>query len=40
MEKKMYSLTYCYEGVEDSKPFAATLAVSNDIEKLKNRMRE
>lgn len=40
MEKKMYSLTYCYEGVDDSKPFAATLAVSNDIEKLKKRMKE
>ena len=40
METKMYSLTYCYEGVDDSKPFAATLAVSNDIEKLKKRMKE
>lgn len=36
----MYSLTYCYEGVENSSPFAVTLAVSDDIEKLKNYMNE
>lgn len=40
MEKKMYSLTYCYEGVDDSTPFAATLAVSDDIEKLTKYMKE
>ena len=40
MEKKMYSLTYCYEGVDDSKPFAVTLAVSDDIEKLTKYMKE
>ena len=40
MEKKMYSLTYCYEGVGDSTPFASTLAVSDDIEKLTKYMKE
>lgn len=40
MEKKMYSLTYCYEGVEGSSPFGLTLAVSDDIEKLKKYMEE
>lgn len=40
MEKKMYSLTYCYEGVDDSTPFAVTLAVSDDIEKLTKYMKE
>lgn len=40
MEKKMYSLTYCYEGVDGSTPFGITLAVSNDFEKLKKYMKE
>lgn len=41
MEKKMYSLTYCYEGIDNySNPFAITLAVSDDIEKLKKYMEE
>lgn len=40
MKKKMYSLTYCYEGVDNSTPFAVTLAVSDDFEKLKKYMKE
>lgn len=36
MENKMFSLTYCYDGA--NAPFACTLAVSNDKEKLKKYM--
>ena len=38
MEKKMFALTYCYEGYDDNVPFATTIAVSEDIEILKNEM--
>lgn len=34
MEKKMYALTFIYEGVDDYLPFAQTIAVSEDREKL------
>lgn len=40
MEKKMYALTYCYEGVDNTAPYGATLAVSTDIEKLKAEMEK
>lgn len=34
MEKKMYALTFIYEGVDDYLPFAQTIAVSEDRDKL------
>ena len=34
MEKKMYALTFIYEGVDDCLPFAQTIAVSEDRDKL------
>ena len=41
MEKFMYALTFCYEGIEGSTvPHASTLAVSDDKEKLIQRMEE
>lgn len=38
MNKTMYALTYCYEGVDDNSPFACTIAVSTDKEKLREKM--
>ena len=38
MEKKIFALTYCYEGTYNTSPYGATLAVSTDIEKLKAEM--
>ena len=41
MKKDMYALTFCYEGVEGSTvPHASTLAISDDQEKLIQRMEE
>lgn len=40
MEKKMFALTWCYEGVDDNNPVANTIAVSEDREKLVEKMRE
>jgi hypothetical protein len=37
-ENKMYALTYCYEGVDDNSPYAVTLAVSSDKQKLLDEM--
>lgn len=37
-ENKMYALTYCYEGVDDNPPYAVTLAVSTDKQKLLDEM--
>ena len=34
MEKKMYALTFIYEGVDDYLPFSSTIAVSEDRDKL------
>lgn len=34
MEKKMYALTFIYEGVDDCLPYAVTIAVSEDRDKL------
>ena len=38
--KRMYALTYCFEGVDDSYPYATTIAVSEDEEKLRKKMEE
>ena len=38
--KKMFALTYCFEGVDDSCPYATTIAVSEDEEKLRKKMEE
>lgn len=40
MEKKLYALTYCYEGTDNSYPYACTIAVSNDIETLRLEMKK
>lgn len=40
MGKTMFALTYCYEGVEDSLPYASTIAVSEDKDKLIEKMTE
>lgn len=40
MNKTMYALTYCYEGVDDNTPYACTIAVSEDIEKLRAEMEK
>ena len=39
-ENKMYALTYCYEGVDDNQPYAVTLAVSTDKQKLLDEMEK
>lgn len=36
----MFALTYCYEGVDDNTPYACTIAVSEDIEKLRTEMEK
>lgn len=36
----MYSLTYLYEGVDDCSPYATTIAVSDDPNKLHKKMYE
>lgn len=38
MENTMYALIYCYEGRDNNYPFSSVIAISNDIEKLKNKM--
>ena len=40
MEKNIYALTYCYEGYENSTPYASTVAVSDNIDKLREKMAE
>ena len=40
MNKTMYALTYCFEGVDDNYPYASTIAVSMDKEKLREKMME
>ena len=40
MEKTMYALTYCYEGYNDNTPFGSTIAVSEDRNKLYDKLRE
>jgi len=36
----MYALTFIYEGVDDNNPFATTMAVSEDKDKLRATMKE
>ena len=36
----MYALTYCYEGVDDNYPYAQTIAVSEDTDKLREEMEK
>lgn len=38
MKKTMYALTYCFDGVDDNYPYACTIAVSMDKEKLREKM--
>lgn len=38
MNKTMYALTYCFDGVDDNYPYACTIAVSMDKEKLREKM--
>lgn len=40
MNKTMYALVYCFEGVDDNHPYACTIAVSMDKEKLREKMME
>lgn len=40
MNKTMYALTYCFDGVDDNYPYACTIAVSMDEEKLREKMME
>lgn len=39
MKKEMFALTYCYEGTDGTEPYGATLAVSEDKDKLIAEMR-
>lgn len=39
MKKTMYALTYCFDGVDDNYPYACTIAVSMDKEKLREKMK-
>ena len=36
----MYTLVYCFEGVDDNYPYASAIAVSEDKEKLRKKMME
>ena len=38
--KKMYALTWCYEGCDDNYAHAVTMAVSYDKDKLIQKMKE
>lgn len=38
--KKMHALTFCYEGVDDNMPYAQTIAISEDKEKLIEEMNK
>lgn len=40
MNKTMYTLVYCFEGVDDNNPYACAIAVSEDKEKLREKMME
>ena len=40
MEKNIYALTYCYEGYENCVPYASTIAISENIDKLREKMAE
>ncbi len=36
----MYALTFCYEGCDNNEPFAQTIAVSEDVNKLREEMEK
>ena len=36
----MYALTFCYEGCDNNEPFAQTIAVSEDVDKLREEMEK
>jgi hypothetical protein len=40
MEKKIWVLNYCFEGTDNTNPYACTIAVSDDINKLMSKMQE
>jgi hypothetical protein len=40
MKKTMFALTYCFDGVDDNYPYACTIAVSMDKEKLREKMMQ
>ena len=40
MNKTMYTLVYCFGGVDDNNPYACAIAVSEDEEKLRKKMEE
>ena len=40
MKKTMDTLVYCLEGVDDNYPYASAIAVSEDKEKLREKMME
>ena len=40
MEKIIYALTFCYEGSDTVIPYARTIAVSEDIDKLREKMTQ
>lgn len=39
-KKEIFALTFCYEGVDDNAPFAQTIAISEDKEKLIKKMKK
>ena len=39
-KKQIYALSYCYEGGDNNIPYALTLAVSDDRQKLVAKMEE
>lgn len=40
MNKTMYALVFLYEGYDNCLPYSVTIAVSEDIEKLRSKMAE
>lgn len=36
----MYALTFCYEGCDNNEPYAQTIAVSEDVDKLREEMEK
>lgn len=40
MEKNIYALTFCYDGSDNTVPYASTVAVSEDIDKLREKMAQ
>ena len=40
MEKKLWVLNYCFEGADNTNPYACAIAISDDINKLMSKMQE